>query len=64
MFDILFTLLNLNKKDERYNVDKHVEEVLKKYDKNGDKKLTQQEFVNGIKDDEILRKLLLEHKLE
>jgi Ca2+-binding EF-hand superfamily protein len=64
MFDMLFTMLNVNKKDERYNVDKRVEEVLKKYDSSGDKKLSQDEFVNGIKNDEPLRKLLLDHQID
>ena len=64
MFDMLFTMLNVNKKDEKYNVDKRVEEVLKKYDSSGDKKLSQDEFVNGIKNDEPLRKLLLDHQID
>jgi Ca2+-binding EF-hand superfamily protein len=64
MFEMLFTMLNVNKKDEKYNVDKRVEEVIKKYDSSGDKKLSQEEFVNGIKNDEPLRKLLLDHQLE
>lgn len=64
MFQVLFTMLNVNKKDEKYNVEKRVEEILKKYDVSGDKKLSHDEFVQGIKNDEPLQKLLLDHQLE
>ncbi|RNA31173.1 Neuronal calcium sensor 2 [Brachionus plicatilis] len=64
MFQVLFTMLNVNKKDERYNVEKRIEEILKKYDVSGDKKLSHDEFVQGIKNDEPLQKLLLDHQLD
>lgn len=64
MFEMLFTMLNVDKKDDRYNVDKRVDEVLKKFDSSGDKKLSLEEFVQGVKNDEPLKKLLLEHQLE
>ena len=64
MFEMLFTMLNVDKKDDRYNIDKRVEEVIKKFDSSGDKKLSQEEFVQGIKNDEPLRKLLLEHRID
>lgn len=64
MFEMLFSMLNVDKKDERYNVDKRVDDVLSKFDSSGDKKLSLEEFVHGVKNDEPLRKLLLEHQLE
>ena len=64
MFEMLFSMLNIDKKDERYNVEKRVEDVLSKFDSSGDKKLSLEEFVHGVKSDEPLRKLLLEHHLE
>ncbi|CAF0761121.1 unnamed protein product [Brachionus calyciflorus] len=64
MFEVLFTMLNVNKKDERYNVDKRVDEVIKKYDVSGDKKLSHDEFVQGVKNDEPLQRLLLDHQLD
>ncbi len=64
MFNMLFTMLNVNKKDEKYNVDHRVDEILKKIDTSGDKALNREEFVQGIKNDEPLKKLLLDHELE
>ena len=58
-FDLLYTLLNVNRKDEKYNIDKRVDDMIKRYDINGNKKLSRDEFVNGIKQDATLRKLLL-----
>jgi len=63
MFTMLFTMLNVNKKDDKYNVDNRIDEILKKIDTSGDKALSREEFVEGIKNDEPLRKLLLEHEL-
>jgi hypothetical protein len=57
-------MLNVNKKDEKYNVDHRVDEILKKIDTSGDKALNREEFVQGIKNDEPLKKLLLDHELE
>lgn len=59
MFELLFTLLNVNKKDEKYNIDKRVDDIIKRCDSNGNKKLSREEFVNGVKQDATLRKLLL-----
>ena len=64
MFEMLFTMLNVDKKNEKYNIDKRVDEVIKKFDSSGDKKLSQEEFVQGIKNDEPLRRLLLEHRID
>lgn len=64
MFQVLFTMLNVNKKDDKYNVEKRVDEIIKKYDVSGDKKLSQEEFVQGIKNDEPLKKLLLDHQID
>lgn len=64
MFQVLFTMLNVNKKDDKYNVEKRVEEVIKKYDVSGDKKLSHDEFVQGIKNDGPMQKLLLDHQLD
>lgn len=64
MFAMLFTMLNVNKKDDKYNVEDRVSQILKKIDTSGDKALSREEFVLGIKDDEPLRKLLLDHELE
>lgn len=63
MFELLYTLLNVNKNDEKYNIDKRVDDVMRKFDMNGNKKLSREEFVNGLKSDENLRKLLLDHEL-
>lgn len=63
MFTMLFTMLNVNKKDEKYNVNTRAEEVIKKYDSSGDKKLSLDEFVQGVKSDEPLRILLLDHQI-
>ena len=57
-------MLNVNKKDDKYNVEKRVDEIIKKYDVSGDKKLSQEEFVQGIKNDEPLKKLLLDHQID
>ena len=64
MFDLLFTVLNVNKKDEKYNIDKRVDDILKKFDLNGNKKLSRDEFITGLKQNENLRKLLLDHELK
>jgi len=64
MFSMLFTMLNVNKKDDKYNVDQRVDEILKKIDTSGDKALSREEFLLGMKDDEPLRKLLLDHEIE
>ena len=64
MFEILFTILDVDLKDEKYNLDKRSKEVMKRFDLSGDKKLSREEFVQGIKDDEPLRNLLLNHKFE
>lgn len=63
MFDLLFTLLNVNKKDEKYNIDKRVDDIIKRFDVSGNKKLSREEFILGIKQDEPLKKLLLDHEL-
>lgn len=63
MFEVLFTMLNIDKKDERYNVEKRAGEVIKKFDISGDKKLSHDEFVQGVKNDEPLKKLLLDHQI-
>lgn len=63
MFEMLFNMLNVDTSDERYNVDKRVEDVLSKFDSSGDKKLNIDEFVHGVKSDEPLKRLLLEHQL-
>ena len=39
MFDMLFTMLNVDKKDEKYSVEKYVNEVITKFDLSGDKKV-------------------------
>lgn len=59
MISLLHTMLDLNKKE----VDGRVESIMNKLDTTGDRKLSREEFVNGIKNDEFLRKLLLEHEL-
>ena len=64
MFNLLFTMLNVSKKDERYNLDHRVDEVIKKFDVSGDKKLSREEFIQGVKSDEPLRRLLLDHELD
>ena len=64
MFELLFTLLNVDLKDENYNLDKRSDEVIKKFDMSGDKKLSRDEFVQGVKSDEPLRNLLLNHNFE
>ena len=64
MFEMLYVMLNVEKKDEKYNIEKRVEEIIRKFDTSGDKKLSQDEFVQGIKNDEPLRKLLLEHRID
>ena len=64
MFNMLFTMLNVNKKDDKYNVDHRVDEILKKIDTSGDKALNRDEFVQGVKNDEALRKLLLDHEID
>jgi hypothetical protein len=63
MFELLFTVLNVNKKDEKYNIEKRVNDILKRFDLNGNKKLSREEFITGLKQDECLRKLLLDHEL-
>ncbi len=63
MFDMLFTMLDVDKSEDRYNVDKRVDEVLSKFDASGDKKLNLEEFIHGVKSDEPLKRLLLEHQL-
>jgi hypothetical protein len=57
-------MLNVNKKDDKYNVDKRVQQVIQKFDISGDKKLSRDEFVHGIRNDEPLVRLLLDHEIE
>jgi guanylate cyclase activator 1 len=64
MFDLLFTILNVDKNDSRFNVEAYVNEVISKFDLSGDKKLSLEEFVQGIKNDEPLKKLILDHQLD
>ena len=64
MFEVLFTLLDVDLKDEKYNLDKRSDEIIKRFDLSGDRKLSREEFVNGVKDDEPLKNLLLNHKFE
>lgn len=64
MFDLLFTMLNVDKKDEKYNVEKYVNDVIGRLDLSGDKKLSLEEFVQGVKNDEPLKKLILDHQLD
>lgn len=64
MFSVLFTMLNVNKKDERWNIDTRVNNILNQLDTSGDKALSREEFIQGIKNDDTLRKLLLEHELD
>ncbi len=64
MFEMLYVMLDVDKKDEKYNIDKRVDEIIKKYDISGDKKISQDEFVQGIKNDEPLKKLLLDHCID
>ena len=61
---MLFTMLNVDKKDEKYNVEKYVEDVLNKFDLSGDKKLSLDEFVQGVKNDEPLKRLILDHQID
>lgn len=63
MFTLLFTMLNVDTRVEKYNVDYRVDQLLKQIDTSGDKALSREEFVEGIKNDEYLRKLLLDHEL-
>jgi Ca2+-binding EF-hand superfamily protein len=64
MFELLFTMLNVDKNDEKYNVDNYVQDVLNRFDLSGDKKLSLEEFVHGMKNDEKLKKLVLEHQID
>lgn len=57
-------MLNVNKKDERWNIDTRVNNILNQLDTSGDKALSREEFIQGIKNDDTLRKLLLEHELD
>lgn len=63
MFELLYTLLNISKFDEKYSIDKKVDEMIRKFDVNGNKRLNREEFITCIKQDEWLRKLLLDHEL-
>jgi Ca2+-binding EF-hand superfamily protein len=64
MFDILFTMLNVDKSNEKYSVEKYVNDVITKFDLSGDKQLSLEEFVQGVKNDEPLKKLILDHQLD
>ncbi len=64
MFTVLFTMLNVDKRDDKYNIETRVEEILAKLDTSGDKALSRDEFVTGCMNDEPLRKLLLDHHLD
>ncbi len=63
MFTVLFTMLNVDLKDPRYNIDTRAEMILSKLDTSGDRALSREEFIIGCMNDEPLRKLLLDHYL-
>ena len=63
MFNLLFRMMEVDMKDERYDVNKRVDAMLMKHDASGDKVLDRQEFIEGIKKDVHLKKLLIDHKL-
>jgi Ca2+-binding EF-hand superfamily protein len=64
MFDILFTMLNVDRHNDKYSVEKYVSDVITKFDLSGDKQLSLEEFVQGVKNDEPLKKLILDHQLD
>lgn len=52
----MFKLLKMNKKN--VNFDKCLENVMKSLDKNGDKMITIEEFIDGVLSDSVLQTLL------
>jgi Ca2+-binding EF-hand superfamily protein len=63
MFTLLFTMMEVDTKEEKYDVNKRVDAMLKQVDTSGDKVLSREEFIEGIKRDEHLKKLLIDHKI-
>ena len=56
-------MMEVDTKEEKYDVNKRVDAMLKQVDTSGDKVLSREEFIEGIKRDEHLKKLLIDHKI-
>ena len=64
MITILHDMLNIKKDDAGSDPAKRADAIMAKLDTSGDKKLSREEFVQGVKEDPFLKKLLLGHELD